>query len=583
MDLPPATIHPAPGTPGPGISTPDEFPLSSPAEAFMLDGETGGPPGTCRLRAGLLVNQGVVMIKSSMVSMLLVCGSLAAQQAPAADQAKPAPAPATAPAKPAADQAKPMSLREALQIALQNNLQVEIAQQARVQTQAGVQTNLGTFDWNFNASAQTSRTKSASNSTSNAQPQTTNTTNTNRSLTLDLAKAFQWGGNLELNYAPAYTYESGFINGAPSGFNGAFTSDNPYNGAFFAKYSQNFLQGFGQEVTTANLVIARKNAEAADYTFQEAIITLVAQTEGQYWQLVSAQRTLDNKKISLDLAQQQLKENQIRLQVGTMAPIDVVSAEAQVAQAEQDIISAQAALENAQDTLARALYPNAQRLGIIQPTDAPDLAHTQLDEDAAVKMALERRVELKAAKAAQEVSALQLTVAQDGVRPQLGAFVTYNGGTSTYETLGPVNTDLAGGKYPGYTVGLKFAMPIENNTAKGKLASARAGLRSSELSVRDEELTITLDVRTSVRNVEATQKAVKAAEKTRYYQEQNLDAERKKFENGMSTNFTVLQVMTNLDTARNNETTAQINYANAVTALERSVGNLLEARNFSIK
>jgi len=169
------------------------------------------------------------------------------------------------------------------------------------------------------------------------------------------------------------------------------------------------------------------------------------------------------------------------------------------------------------------------------------------------------------------------------VSPTLNAFVAYNGNTDTYNALSGVNSDLAGVKYPGYTVGLKFAMPIENHAAKGNLAVARANLRSSELNLRDQELSITLQVRTAVRNIEATEKGVKAAEKTRYFQEKTLEAEQKKFENGMSTNFIVLQDMTNLDAARSAETQAQINYATAVTALEQAVGNLLEARNFVIK
>ena len=132
-------------------------------------------------------------------------------------------------------------------------------------------------------------------------------------------------------------------------------------------------------------------------------------------------------------------------------------------------------------------------------------------------------------------------------------------------------------------MGLKFAVPIQNRIAKGNLSAARANLRSSELNLRNQELSIILQVRMAVRNIEATEKGVKAAEKTRYLQEKTLEAEQKKFENGMSTNFNVLQDMTNLDAARTAEVQAQINYANAVTALEKSVGNLLEARNFTIK
>jgi outer membrane protein TolC len=505
--------------------------------------------------------------------MLLVCCGLAAQA-------------------PATGEVKRLSLRDAIQTSLQYNLQVDIAQQTREVARANVTIGEGPFDWNLNASASASRLDSASSAPANRFATASTeylSVSRPRALTVDLNKNFVWGGNVDLNYSPTYgAYQTTVINGITD-INGNpignYITNNPvpYTGSFTATYTQSLLQGFGTEVTTAPLVIAKKNSEAADYNFQLAIINLVATTETQYWAVVYAQRNLQNYQIALQLAQKQLNENNIRLQVGTMAPLDVTAAEAQVAQAEQNIISGQAALDNAKDALIRALYPNAERPAGLELTDAPTLGHIQTDEATAVKMALDRRVELKAARINKDVNDLQMAVARNKVLPQLNAFVQYNGSADTYGSFGPVNTDLTSANYPGYTVGVKFAVPIQNRAAKGGLSLARANLRSSELNLRDQELSITLQVRTAVRNIDATEKGVKAAEKTRYLQEKTLEAEQKKFENGMSTNFNVLQDMTTLDAARAAETQAQINYANAVTALEQSVGNLMEARNFSIK
>lgn len=512
------------------------------------------------------------MVRASMVPVLAMCYTLVAQT----------PAP----------EGKHLSLQEAIQISLQNNLQVDIARQTREATRSGILTNLGAFDWNLGAAASSSRIDTASNSPLYKGSSTavqSQYTSYGRNLTVDVTKAFVWGGSVAFEYAPVYSYYRGLTLGGLKDANGNTIGDlstansYPYSGAVTATYSQNLLQGFGREVTTAPLVVARKNAEAADYTFRLSIINLVASTESQYWDLVYAERNLANKKVSLELAQKQLKENTIRMQVGTMAPIDVTSAEAQVAQAEQDIISAEASLANARDALIRSLYPNAERPASLDTTDSPTLAHTQLDEASAVKMAIDRRVELKSSRINKEVAQLQARVAENKTLPTLSAYGTYSGNSSNYDTLGTVNTDLTGAKFPGYTVGLKFALPIQNRAAKGNLSSARANLRSSELSLRDQELSITLQVRTAVRNVEAAEKGVKAAEKTRYYQQKNLEAEQKKFENGMSTNFVVLQVMTNLDNSKSAELQAQINYAKAVTALEQAVGNLMEARNLTLK
>jgi outer membrane protein TolC len=259
----------------------------------------------------------------------------------------------------------------------------------------------------------------------------------------------------------------------------------------------------------------------------------------------------------------------------------VTSAEAAVALQEQVIIAAEAQLQNANDALIRALYPvTTGRPDRLEPTDAPTLSHIQVDEPTAEKMALDRRVELKVAKLSKESASALRVAAENRTKPQLDAFVAYNGLSDNYNGLGSVNSDLSQSRYPGYSVGLAFSFPIPNRTARGNLAQAHANERSSELPLKDQELGILLQVRQVFRNVDASEKGVEAARKTRVFREKDLDAEQKKFENGMSTNFLVLSKQNDLDAARAAELQAQITYAKSVTAQEQSVGNLMEARGF---
>ena len=486
-----------------------------------------------------------------------------------------------------------LSLQQAIRIALASNVQVDIAQQARIQTAAGALSNQGLFDWNLAASLQVSRADTGSSApvSVGAPPVPYLVTSYSRGGAggplLDLNKNFIWGGQVDLNYAPTYSsYRATYVDASGHAIPGTAVSSGstPYTGAFTATYTQNLLQGFGRTITTAPLVIAQKYAKGADYTFQQSIISLVANTEAAYWNLVYAQRFLESKQTAQALAQKLLDENSFRLKIGTMARLDVIAAQAGMAQAKQDIITAESQLGNAKDTLIRALYPNSDRpAGALVATDAPDLPHLQLSEDDAVKMALARRVELKSAQVGKDVADLQLRVAGDKVRPQLSAFAQYDGTSNTYAAMGPVNGDLTAARYPGYTVGVKFAMPLQNHAAKGNLSSARAALRNSELSIKDQQLSIILQVRTAVRNVLAAENGVKAAAETRDFQQQTLEAEQTKFKNGISTNFIVLQDLTNLDNARIAEVQAQISYANAVTAMEQAVGNLLEARHLEVK
>ena len=485
-----------------------------------------------------------------------------------------------------------LSLQDAIRASLQNNLQVSLAREARNQIQAGILTSEGAFDWNLSGGLQVSRIDMASGTPqypgAAAVPYTAtyfSRGGPSQGPELDLARNFEWGGSLDVNYNAAFANWR-FLAFDPAGHvipGSASSNPAPYSGTLSATYTQNLLQGFGREMGTAPLVIAQKNGQAADYTFQLSIINLVSTTEGYYWNLVYAQRWLDTKQLALELAQKHLDENRFRLKTGTIARLDVTGAEAQVAQAEQDIISAQAQLDNARDTLIRALYPNAERPASLEASDAPGLSHIQLNEDEAVKMALAGRVELKAARIAKDVALLQSKVAQDKVRPVLAANAGYIGSSDTYTALGPVNKDLVSAKYPGYTVGAKFALPLQNRAAKGNQALAQATFNGSVVSLRDQELSIVLQVRTAYRNVEATEKGVKAAEKTVYFQKKTLEAEQFKFSRGVSTNFIILQDMTNLDNARSAEIQAQINYANAVTALEASVGHLLQARQLELR
>ena len=460
-----------------------------------------------------------------------------------------------------------LTLQDSIQTAIKNNLQVSIAEQTRNLAKGQLLVAEGTYDWNLTGSVSDAKTQGG------AFPGAPAGTTFRRNATLGVAKPFVWGGAFSFNYSPTYSMN-------PSS---PFGSAQPYTGSVSATYSQNLLNGFGTAASSTNLIVARNGSKAADYQFQQSVISLVATIESDYWNVVYTKENLANIQEALKLAQKQLDENKIRVQVGTLAPIEITQAEAQVALQEQNIITAEAALANAKDTLIRALYPLEGRPAAIEATDEPVVKPLPIDEASAEQMAVETRPEMKSAKLNMESQKVLAEAAKNHILPTLNLSLGYVGGSSNANRLAPVNSDLTNGTYPGYNIGLTFAYPILNRAAKGQRMQADANLRSSELSLRDEELQVRLDVRQAYRNLEATSRGVAAAEKTRIYQEQALDAEQKKFENGMSTNFIVLQQQTNLTNARTAELQAKINYANAVTALEKAMGHLLEARNLQIQ
>jgi outer membrane protein TolC len=494
---------------------------------------------------------------------LLVAFSLVAQTTPKVD-------------------ASHLTLQNAIETSLKNNLQVQISQQTREAVQANVLINEGTFDWTLGSGLSLQHSKYNFDSKSfdlYGDPLTGTSTSDYRSWNVGLIKPVEWGGTFQLNYNPTYTYASdkstlGRVNP---------TSTNPYAGSFSATYTQSLLRNFGRDTAASNLIVARYGSKAADFNFQLAVINLVASTDSAYWDVVYAKLNLENKRQALALAQQQLKENRIRVEVGTLAPIEVTSSEASVAQAEQDIITADAALLNAKDALIRTIYPTPDRPDSLDTVDLPSLKPMEMDEATASKMAMDNRVELKSAELDLLSKQVLQTAANNRIMPQLDLSVGYNGATTNYTSLSGLNSDLTQGKNPGYSVGLQFSMPILNSAARGNQAIARANLRTSELSKHDLELGITLQVRTAFRNLEASNKGVTAAEKTRIFREKDLDAEKKKFDNGMSTNFLVLSKLNDLNTSKGNELQAQINYAKAVTALDQALGRLLQVRHLEVK
>ncbi|MDP2874801.1 MAG: TolC family protein, partial [Holophaga sp.] len=458
-----------------------------------------------------------------------------------------------------------LSLQDAIRTSLEKNLQVQVAVETRNFSQANVQISQGAFDWTLNGAASYGHSKSTfDNKVFQIGTPAVSGSNTSdsRNLSLGVLKPFEWGGTFSMNYNP--TYQSNATN--RTGFPSSVTLT-PYTGILSASYTQSLLKGFGRQVAEANVIVAKKGAIAADYQFQKSIIDLVASTETLYWGVVSAQRNLENKQQALTLAQKQLKENRIRVEVGTLAPIEVTSAEAAEAQRQQDIIKAEADFANAKDALLRSLYPSTTRPESLELTDSPTLSHITTDEKSAEKMALERRVELKTARLDLESKQILEGVSRNRLKPQLDLKLAYNGNAADYDTFSPVNSDLWQAKNPGYNVGLTFSMPLPNRAAKGSMAQARANLRSSELTLRDLELGIALEVRTALRDVDSMEKGVKAAEKTRIFRAKDLEAEQKKYENGMSTNFLVLSKQDVLDSAKSAELQSQISYAKAVTTL----------------
>ena len=373
--------------------------------------------------------------------------------------------------------------------------------------------------------------------------------------------------------------------------NNTFSTYNPvYNSSLTIGLTQPLLKNFKIDSPRNQLRLAKKSREITDVQFRQTIINTVATVKGLYYELIYSIDNLAAAQKSLDLAKKLLGENEIRVKVGTMAPLDVVSAQSEVASREEGVIVADNALSEAEDNLKRTLFPlndPAMWSTRIVPTDRPSAEPVPVDIDAAVRTALEARTDVVAARKSLERSEYNVQYTKSQQLPQLDLVANY-GGTGAGGTqlirepplggeivgtvpggYGDATSEVFGADYPTWTVGVNLSYAIPNRSAKASAAYAKLSQEQALASFRRLELQVAAEVRTAARGVESGFKRVASTQAARRLAEQRLDAESKKFDAGMSTNFLVTQAQRDLATAEVAELRAISDFRKSVINFQR--------------
>ena len=431
---------------------------------------------------------------------------------------------------------------------------------------------------------------------------------------LQLSQGFSTGTTYNLGYSEQRL--------ASNNFNNAY---NPFRtGSFSLTVRQNLLQGFGRALNNRNIVIARNSREQSDLSFKQQVITSVTSIINLYWDLVSFNDDVKSKKQSLAYNERLYSDNQKQVEIGTLAPIEIVRAEAAVATSQQDLILSQTRVLQQENTIKNALSrngvgsPTIAEVHVI-PTDQiriPDVEPIQPYQDL-VAMALSARPELAQQRISitnnsvnargsrsellPSVSAF-FTVANNGLTGDPSGLVNLNGGTPVSGSAGTptpvtqprvVNPFFIGGfgnlfgqlfsrNFPDYAAGLQLNIPLRNRTAKADYVLDQLTLRQSELQLQRQENNIRLEVRNAIIGIQQSRAAYQAALKARVLQEQTLDAEQKKLALGASTIFNVILVQRDLATAQTNAVTVSGNYKKAQVELGRATGQTLQENSISV-
>ena len=398
-----------------------------------------------------------------------------------------------------------------------------------------------------------------------------------------IAQSIPWGGGtatVQLNNNKQTTTSANVL------FNPTFNTN------WSGTYVQPFLRNFGIDSTRRQLQVTKINRDISDVQLRSTITNTVSNVRNAYWDYVFAVQSVEVARQSLTLAERLVRDNQTRVEVGTMAPIDVVQAQSQAATARQNLVAAQSTMRTAELVLKRLIVggTNDPNWNVrLDPVDRPDFTSQTFDIEAAVRRALNERTDLEIAKKNIAANDVTLKYLVDQMRPQADLTATYGliglGGTQLLTTGGNgVNREVIGTipggyidalstlfrtNYPRWTVQMNFSYPLGVSAQEANVARARVQMNQIQAQTRQIELQVATDVTNAVLTAQSNTERVQAAQSARELAQKQLEAEQSKFEVGMSTNYNVIQSQRDLATAQNNELQAILNYRKSLVEVER--------------
>jgi HAE1 family hydrophobic/amphiphilic exporter-1 len=523
---------------------------------------------------------------------------------------------------------RPLALREAIELALKNGKDIEVARTNVRAAEFDLLAARGAYDPRLNTSTFYERTKTPTASfLSGGEGGAVTSSGLGGTMRFEgLTPAY--GGNYRFDFSSSRQTS-----------NNLFAALNPqYPTAFSFTYAQPLLRGFRFDATRRQIEIAKKNLSLTDAQFRQRAIETITGVQRAYWDLVFTLRNLQVQRDSARDARTQLEHNRRLVAEGQLAPIDIVAAEAQVANFEQNVYIALDEVGRAENALKNLIAENRQSevwSVALVPTDTVDVQPPAVALEDAMRAALTSRPELQQSDVAREINALDERLAREATKPQVDLFGTYGAvglagafdptsvnplsasSEATRERInqliavapplpdgtriqplppaavGSIPDTLVGGygqslanlganRFNNYRVGVTLNLPLRNRTAEAQLG--RTLVERDRIRVQREQLEqlIQVDVRNALQVTRTAESRLRAAAAQRSATEQQYASEQRKFDAGQSTFFLVLERQNAYATARGNELRAQTELNKAVAELQRATGNALEANQVRV-
>jgi len=524
---------------------------------------------------------------------------------PAAGDSAPAAAHASEAALAIEENTVALPLESVLMLALKNNLDITFARLQPEAAETDIMREKGQFDTTFTSEFSKYRErKQVANFLAGAVPDDDDPT-------VDpAAEANIW--------QEQYNFEAGLKKRFTLGTQADLTlshkeskSDLPFAGLVPEYYSelvlgltQPLLKDFGIEVGRTFIKIAGLNYEVSEQQLRQDVMDVLYQVESFYWDLYYRIADLDNKKKSLERAKDFQRTFRIRIEAGTLAPIEIHQANAEVALRTQEVILAQARVRRAEDDLKKALnlYRDDRYWNVtVQPADMPAKSEIQPVVTECFAIAMENRPDIKQARLNRDISNVDLRYRKNQLLPRLDLFgsIGTNGlsGDSNPVTIfggedPPVDPepspwdgsrkhsfyDMRDHDYYTWQLGVRLEFPLENRIARSQHARARIEAAQADTNLKNVENTIINEVRDAIRVIVTSRELIDSSIATVRFNQEKLKAEEKKYDVGMSTAFAVLEYQADLANAESNLAMAYAEHRKALANLMRVMGTLVEEK-----
>jgi HAE1 family hydrophobic/amphiphilic exporter-1 len=393
------------------------------------------------------------------------------------------------------------------------------------------------------------------------------------STTAGLAQSLPWyGTTYNLGWTTSHTNSNSILN-----------SYNPLlQQGLSLSVSQPLIRNLFTDGNRTQLATSKTNREIAGTRLRESLVHTTANVKAAYWNLVSARATVIARRSTLDLATELVRVNKAKVDVGTSPPLDLVSAQAEVAADQEQLIIAETSVKQGEDRLRLLIFDTSNRENwnvAIDPVDSPPIATVNIDLESAVTRALSQRADLLRARKDIENAQTSLKFANNQRLPDVRVNASYQasglGGTQILRTggfpgtiigpgtitpFGDVLSQLFAHDYPTWGVGVSVSYPIGGSVEQSNFARTQLEQSQSEQRLKGAEARAIQQVRDAAWKIEMNAKRIETTRSARELAEQRLDAERKRFEVGMSTSFLTIQAQRDLANARTNELSAVLAY-----------------------